>query len=726
MNVWKIASRWSEDGNVESSILDIFRKYGVVFAGRNQEKIRENVKINDLIAISDGILVVAIGKVLDIPKPLTSFKFEEEDIDSERFHYEDWVVGFKVKIFDLKEIDQFNYRMGTFHGAGQSSNRIMDLYENYNKNIIEGKFSINAKTCTLKGENGILTDTIRYVIPVYQRPYSWEEAQIKKIIKDIVKSYSGEIESNIPEMMFIGTLQLSGKERVNEHLFEQEVIDGQQRLTTVLLILKVLKDEFPNYMKEINLNWLKTRVNSGKQQKYLQKLLDSELKDIDESLDNPYISRILLVKENLFELIYQEDGNLGVSIEKFVEYLFTKVYFVIIETVAGLSKTLEIFDAINTTGLDLNGGDVFKIRMYEYLRDIKNYDEKIFERISDLYAILDIENEKRKTKVSILEILRIYQYIIITENDLPDNLNQLATATFFDRLFDTIFNINKWESFSNAKNVELSLDKIEKIISVRFQWEDMSQKTTEDVCAEHLIHWSRYGRYWNLVYVYMYYSEGFNSTRDVLNFIKQINKLYIVFSVLYQKSVREIHNFSYKLIDKIRERDFKGVIKSINTKLLEVKKSQSLNENWNYLMSTDLTLNRKRKDLICRLSAMLEEDYNSNDINIVNEVKRKLFYDKIDIEHIQSYNDKNEEDREKIKEEWKGLLNSIGNLVVLESSINRSIGNDIYKDKLKCYKNSEYQIIQNQVQEYSENWSIAKAQERKTNEMTKINRYLFE
>lgn len=39
MNVWKIASRWSYTGTKESSILDIFRKYGIVFAGKKTEKI---------------------------------------------------------------------------------------------------------------------------------------------------------------------------------------------------------------------------------------------------------------------------------------------------------------------------------------------------------------------------------------------------------------------------------------------------------------------------------------------------------------------------------------------------------------------------------------------------------------------------------------------------------------------------------------------------------------
>ena len=57
-------------------------------------------------------------------------------------------------------------------------------------------FSINAGTYTLRQnnqseENIILNGTTNYVIPIYQRPYSWTESQIKKFINDIFASFWG-------------------------------------------------------------------------------------------------------------------------------------------------------------------------------------------------------------------------------------------------------------------------------------------------------------------------------------------------------------------------------------------------------------------------------------------------------------------------------------------------------------------------------------------------------
>lgn len=70
------------------------------------------------------------------------------------------------------------------------------------------------------------------------------------------------------------------------------------------------------------------------------------------------------------------------NIDSFVEYILNDILFVVIETVAGLSKTIQIFNTINTAGLDLNGDDLFKVRLYEYLHDIKTLVKKLLMRLA--------------------------------------------------------------------------------------------------------------------------------------------------------------------------------------------------------------------------------------------------------------------------------------------------------------------------------------------------------
>ena len=68
--VWKVASRWSETGTADSSILDIFRRHNVVFVGKFQDRFQQ-IAVGDLIVISDAKRVVAMGLATTPPRPVT-------------------------------------------------------------------------------------------------------------------------------------------------------------------------------------------------------------------------------------------------------------------------------------------------------------------------------------------------------------------------------------------------------------------------------------------------------------------------------------------------------------------------------------------------------------------------------------------------------------------------------------------------------------------------------
>jgi uncharacterized protein with ParB-like and HNH nuclease domain len=741
MNIWKIATRWSDAGDPDSSIIDIFRKYNVVFAGRSQDYIKGSVKPDDIIAISDGITVVSVGKVIDSPKPLTEFQFDESDINSGRFDYDNWVIGFKVKLFDLNNKDCFDYRQGTFHGVNEPyRTKIKSLFEKYNEDYsVKSEFSISAKTCTLKYNSQkydeiILNDTTKYIIPIYQRPYSWSEEQIRKFISDIFRSYYGYDKETPSEPMFIGTMQLSAKKYITENKTEQDIIDGQQRLTTFLVLIKLLKTQhFENTeLKNINLNWLETRVNNGEQNKYLAEFIESDLGNISEQTPNPYIRNSLIIKELLNEEFTNDKGEkINFDISNFLKYILSNIHFVVIETFAGLSKTLQIFDAINTTGLDLNGGDIFKIRMYEYLTDKKGYGEQAFDEISKLYAKIDNENKNRKLNISISNILEIYQYILIAKYDLPNVLYTFGTHTFFERLFDTIFNINQWKHFKNAKYIELSLTEIDRIIVIRYIWEEMNYPSVEDACLLNLIWGSRYGKYWILLFVFIYrFKDDENLQQKLFLFIRQLGKVFILYSVSFEKAIGNIHSFVYDLLKKMFSENigFEEVIKGIKDKMFDTVPYYWIDgkEVFKRVLNGNIVYNAKKKNILCRLSAMIEEDYNNSDINRVDEIRGNLFYSDIDIEHIQSYNDQNLEERESIKQQWGDELNSIGNLMVLESHINRSINNKPYSDKIIRYKEeSKFKIVKKQADKYYV-WNLENCKKRKETEIEKLVKYLFE
>jgi uncharacterized protein with ParB-like and HNH nuclease domain len=589
--------------------------------------------------------------------------------------------------------------------------------------IDAGTFVLCAKT---KGSKSILDSSKQYVIPIYQRPYSWTEHQLTKFISDIFSSFSGYDGGSLPEAMFIGTMQLSKK----NDLGKQDIIDGQQRLSTFLILIKTLQLMYPTsfLLNDFKFDWLTTKVNNGKEQQYLNEFLISDSLELDsECLLNPYKKNAVLIHKELVKHITLNEEASEFDIGSFIGYLYSNIYFVVIETQASLAKTLQIFDTINTTGLDLSSGDVFKIRMYEYLNKDGTKDH-VFNDISKLYEKIETNNEKFSREVSTINnILGIYKYYLIAKYKLPVILYNLATTTFYDRLFETLFNINKWEYFKN--NVEnnklvLCLDEIDKIIDTRYEWEAKWSKgdygNAENAAIIHLWTWSRYSKYNVLNYVFLnrFYDDE-DKFEMLYIFSNQLVKLYLYFSLKYQKSVNEIKaTFNNKLIELIINESFESIINFINMKMNE----QNL-EKLKETISGNVVAVPTMKNILCRLSALLQEDREVTDKAGILVLREKLFLTKFDIEHIQPCNDEDLNIRQKIKDEWGSDLHSLGNLVLLEHDINRRIGNKSDK-KLAGYKESKLRAVNVSVASLYPTWNRDVVKIRKEKEVNKVINYL--
>ena len=79
----------------------------------------------------------------------------------------------------------------------------------------------------------------KFIIPDYQREYDWDESEINELLEDLE-----DVKSD--ESYFIGHMVFEGKFTGNEF----KVIDGQQRITTLTIMLSVIRDLF--YTKSLN------------------------------------------------------------------------------------------------------------------------------------------------------------------------------------------------------------------------------------------------------------------------------------------------------------------------------------------------------------------------------------------------------------------------------------------------------------------------------------------
>ena len=338
--------------------------------------------------------------------------------------------------------------------------------------------------------------------------------------------------------------------------------------------------------------------------------------------------------------------------------------------------------------------------------------------------MIDIKNKEFGWVTDIFGVLDIYKHILVSKYDLPIVLHSYDTNRFFEELFDSISNTNQWDNFKSIrdKKLLLSLDELQKIIHSKFQWHQIYRDfpTAEDACAWNFLCSSRYTAFHIIAPLFTFkYSLEDDFTTKLFNVLRQLSKLLTIYSILYQRKIYNISiAFFSELLETLFNKSSSDLLILINSEIGNVEKHHLEN-----VLNGDITYNATLKNIICRLSAMLDElagNYASTDRNISNI----LFDTPFDIEHIQSYHDRNGDKRNDIWNDWGDDMNSIGNLMILEQDKNRSISNNPYEIKTKVYLTSIYGIVKNQATNYSE-WTLETCRARKSTEVNKILNYLF-
>ncbi|WP_187850850.1 DUF262 domain-containing protein [Helicobacter pylori] len=222
----------------------------------------------------------------------------------------------------------------------------------------------------------ILKDKLYYQIPIYQRPYQWTEENCEKLLDDLFFNYENDRESDY----FCGSLVLIAISK-DSKAKTYDVVDGQQRLSTFILLAKVLADLYngldSEYLEYLQASW-KDRYTERKRLSFntigsnaeydFQDALDffDDSHHVSKNDENNYLKNAICLKNYLKK---KEIEN----IKDFIEWLYFKVVFITI-TCPDADKALRIFNVLNARGLPLNATDIFKGELLKELA--KEEDQK--------------------------------------------------------------------------------------------------------------------------------------------------------------------------------------------------------------------------------------------------------------------------------------------------------------------------------------------------------------
>ncbi|MGN8392732.1 DUF262 domain-containing protein [Helicobacter pylori] len=218
-----------------------------------------------------------------------------------------------------------------------------------------------------------LTGTI-FSIPVYQRNYTWEEENCKKLLQDIIGISQNKKTHFMGSITYI--LHLIDDENSLRQLQEFVIIDGQQRITTIMLLLKAIETKIPNegIKKEIdgllNLSGQKLRLKPVKS--------DKEAFDLVMQNRSHEIQGVSHIRNNYKFFTKELDNYIskGYRIEE-IYGAFLRLKIVAIGLELGEDDPQVVFESINATGVQLKGLDL--IRNYLMMGENSDRQKHLYE-----------------------------------------------------------------------------------------------------------------------------------------------------------------------------------------------------------------------------------------------------------------------------------------------------------------------------------------------------------
>lgn len=518
----------------------------------------------------------------------------------------------------------------------------------------------------------------QFLIPVYQRNYSWTQSQCKTLMDDILKLYNGEYTQH-----FMGSI-IYKVEQGNSDL--ANVIDGQQRLSTMFLLCKAIHDfsddeDVKREMSEILIDrWKKTNrlVPVKSDNEVYEKIISNDFDLIVNSENRMY-------QNYKFFIRFLESAN--VDIKKLIASL-EKLEVIIMELHEGDNPQV-IFESINSTGLSLTNADLIRNFLllgenYEVQTDLYNNYWFRFEKLIGYDNINIFFEHFLNIKSNSKGVSRNTMYLEFKDYVVA---NKYSASEVFEILNDYV-EVYKYfvnDSFTyeleNSKDTKLltkyfnELNELSNNVSRMFLMEVLLSHKNGDITDQELLYTFK------LVISYIF-------RRSICNY--GTNSMQKMFRFLYSQVSRNIGDINY--IDSLHHN-------FITTKVYTKAKFPDDVEFMEELSTRNLY--GKFRNLDYLLFSI--ENHNNKTI---------LDTDEVTIEHVMP---------QTLTKYWKDILgenhsqlhadlvHDIGNLTL--TSYNSNLSNKSFEDKLEILK-SESHIKLNQYFNGIVKWDAAEIEKR--------------
>lgn len=532
-----------------------------------------------------------------------------------------------------------------------------------------------------------------YVIPPFQRRFVWERENFQQLIEDLWEAFKAK-----KDYYFLGSIVLSRKDTNTYY-----VIDGQQRLMTLSLLFasivnfietkKILEDN--TYISNLHQKIYspENQVDGIPEDFRIKYEIPESRQESYEYLDILKNKQINLGKVNyknfkealtVFYNWLKENIDSPETLKDFVLFLNRKTYMVVIST-QEIDTAINIFNVINSRGMPLTNADLIKSYIYGSLADnVKTDFVKEWERLETEFS----EERYGQTEFdAILNFIRSYYN--------PQKPQEALYKEYQKLIHDKKINVNNFrDTLSQVANLYEGLIKDFDVIKKLFK--NNGNKGTELKNILIIMREFYPSIDWVGAVIWFYKLKGGNKLYE---FIKALEKkLYLDW--LTGKSPTERLKPVYEVLRALGSNKDIDIDEIINV----LTENLPRREDVEYNLDDESFYSRFRGRLA--KYTLLRVEYHNHIRDILDNVEN------ITIEHI--FPQKPDEGWiNHFGNDWEKYVNKLGNLTLVEGSLNSRMKNKPFEEKKKSMeeKGREFHFLNRELQNYTE-WTVEKLEER--------------
>jgi hypothetical protein len=251
----------------------------------------------------------------------------------------------------------------------------------------------------------------QYFTPDFQRPYEWGNAELRELWRDLQNASTRE------RPHFLGQIILMQRSSDSEKL---QIIDGQQRLTTLSILICALRDHYEsvgdqNKSRQLNRMLSVSDKSDGEEKRRLTLLNNGTDDNSYESLYRSNIEDATGQVRNSYDFFDSKLNSRSESeIDKIRETLLTDLQMSRLET-TDLTSAFEMFQTTNGRGLDLSPIHLVKSMMFEQAAQSPRTDpETVKEKWLDMIDLLDPTDRRVGARRALNHIVGLSDYNTVT------------------------------------------------------------------------------------------------------------------------------------------------------------------------------------------------------------------------------------------------------------------------------------------------------------------------